>query len=97
MKLKNFIGKVVVSARTGERYLLYLITAPCIEVVAEKPNTHGRRVHRCWNTIHGDPISKGDLFFENPKLTIPFQKAYDAHCRSRNGYWEDYGYWMRRD
>jgi hypothetical protein len=97
MELNQFIGKVVIKNSSKERYRLCRITSPCIEVESEKPNSSGYPSHYIFNCINGDPISRGILVFENPNLTEPFKEAYNAHCRSEDGYWEDYGYWMRKD
>lgn len=97
MKLTDFIGKIVIEPKTKRRYMLYEITAPCIKVVTEKPDAQGYHARYSWKTINGDPISNGVLVFENPTLVEPFKVAYKEHCCSRDGYWEEYGYWMRRD
>ena len=96
MELKAFIGKVVVHDASQKRYILKEITAPYIAVVAEQPNANGQHPHYRWETINGDPISKGILVFEDTTLLAPFKAAYAAHSRSKEGYWEDYGYWMRK-
>jgi hypothetical protein len=97
MDLKQFIGKIVISTSTKNRYRLHDITSPYIEVVSEKMNSNGYPSYYRFDCINGDPISNGTLSFENQSLTELFKKAYTAHCRSMDGYWEDYGYWMRRD
>ena len=97
MELKEFIGKVVISTQSKERYVLQEITAPEIEVRTEKPNERGYYSYYCWETINGDPISRGDLQFEETSLTEPFKAAYTAYCRTKDAYWESYGYYMRRD
>ena len=96
MELKEFIGKVVISPRTKMRYTLYKITAPTISALSEKPNAYGGYACYCWETINGDPITNGTLIFEDTSLTEPFKKAYDEYSRSKDAFWEDYGYWMRR-
>ena len=97
MELKDFIGKVVISSYSKTRYVLTEITAPEISVRTEKPNERGYYSHYCWETINGDPISKGDLVFEDLSLTEPFKAAYNAYCRTEDAYWENYGYYMRED
>lgn len=96
MELKAFIGKVVVHAVSKERYILKEITAPYITVVAEHPSANGQHPQYRWETINGDPISNGTLAFEDAALLAPFKAAYAAHSHSKEGYWEDYGYWMRK-
>ncbi len=97
MELSQFIGKIVISTETRNRYHLYCITSPYIDVESEKPNSSGYPSHYRFNCINGDPISNGHLVFDDQSLTEPFKKAYSAYCRSMDGYWEDYEYWMRRD
>jgi hypothetical protein len=97
MKLNDFIGKVVISTETKKRYVLYQITSPAILIQEEKPNKDGHRAFYKFDTINGDPFKNGYLVFEDTSLSKPFREAYDAHCRSKDGYWEDYGYWMRKD
>lgn len=97
MELGKFIGKVVISATTKNRYRLHCITASYIDVESVQPNSSGYHSHYRFDCINGDPISNGNLTFEDQSLAEPFQKAYAAHCHSANGYWEDYGYWMRKD
>lgn len=97
MELKQFIGKIVISTETKNRYRLHRITSSYIDMESEKPNGSGYYSHYRFDCINGDPISNGDLIFEDQSLTEPFKKAYSAYCRSMDGYFEDYGYWMRRD
>ncbi len=97
MELKDFIGKVVISSATKRRFVLYEITAPIVRAWTEDGCTAGGRKYYCWDTINGDPISSGALIFEDPSLKEPFIKAFDAHCHSRDAYWEEYGHWMRMD
>ena len=97
MELKQFIGKIVISPSTNKRYSLHSITSPYIDVESEEPESNGYHSHYRFNCINGNPISNGDLIFEDQSLIEPFKNAYSAYCRSMDGYWEDYGYWMRRD
>lgn len=97
MELNTFIGKVVFSTETKERYILHEITAPYIDVKSEKPNSSGYPSHYRFGCINGDPISKGTLVFVDQSLTEPFKEAYEAYCHTKEAYWEDYGYWMRKD
>ena len=97
MEVKNFIGKVVISTSTNRRYVLTQITAPYFVTTVEQPDARGNRASYRWDTVNGDPISAGALVFEDPSLTLPFRKAYEAYCNSPAGRWEEYGYWMRKD
>ena len=94
MELKSFIGKIVISTNTKTRYVLTKITAPEIAARTEKPNEHGYYPCCCWETINGDPISNGYLKFEDESLTELFKAAYNAHCCTKDAYWENYGYYM---
>lgn len=97
MELKQFIGKIIISASTKNRYRLHRITSSYIDVESEQTNSSGCHSHYRFDCINGDPVSNGSLVFEDQSLTEPFKKAYFAYCHSTDGYWEDYGYWMRRD
>ena len=97
MELKDFIGKVVICAVTKQRFVLRRITSPCIEVTAVEKDARGYRASYSWPTINGDPISTGVLVFEDASLTAPFKAAFSAHCHTRDAYYEEIGYWMRRD
>lgn len=96
MELKDFIGQVVISAATNRRFKVTRITAPEIKVASEKPGTSGYPAHYVYPTVNGDPISTGELVFENPALKEPFQAAFEAYCRTEDARWENYGYWMGR-
>ena len=97
MELNDFIGKVVINVHTKRRFILHRITSPEIMVYAEDDAKNGRFSCYCWRTINGDPFTNGDLIFEDESLNEPFKTAFDAYNRTRDAYWEEYGYWMRRD
>ena len=97
MDIKFFIGKTVIESESKKRYILKEITSPFITVVSEKPNEKGYRDTYVYGTINGNPIKNGTLVFEDTTLTEPFMVAYSAYCRTRDAYWEEYGYWSRRD
>ena len=96
MDIKDFIGKVVIHRETKKRYLISEIHASYIDVKSEKPNSSGHYSTYRWGSINGDAISNGDLILEEEHLTEEFKNAYNAHCRSKKGYYEDIGYWMRK-
>ena len=97
MELKDFIGKVVICAATKQRFVLRRITSPCIEVTAVEKDARGYCASYSWPTINGDPISTGALIFEDASLTEHFKATYSAHCHTRDAYYEEIGYWMRRN
>ena len=37
------------------------------------------------------------LLFEDATLTELFKSAYSTYCHTMGAYWEEYGYWFRRD
>jgi hypothetical protein len=96
MEIKDFIGKVVIERQSQKRYVLSEITSPYIAAKAEVSTSSGRGNY-IWGTINGDPFTNGVLKFEDSSLAEPFRVAYTAYCRSKDAYWEDYGYWMRKD
>ena len=95
MEIKDFIGKAVVEASSKRRYVLKEITSPYIAVKEENNTNSGLSI--IYDTINGDPFEKGILVFEDATLIKPFKVAYDAYCRTKNAYYEEIGYWMRRD
>ncbi len=97
VELHAFVGQVVISSATHRRFLFNKITAPEICVVTEVPGTSGYPEHYVFSTINGDPISTGVLVFENRALTEPFKEAFEAYGHTQDAYWENYGYWMRKD
>ena len=97
MQLQDFIGKIVICTGTKRRFEIRKITAPCIEVTAVEKDAQGYCASYSWPTINGDPISTGDLIFEDAILTEHFKAAYTAYRHTRDAYYEEIGYWMRRD
>ena len=97
MELKDFIGKIVIRASDKKRLFITEITSPKISAQTVEKGEFGYPACYSWDTINGDPITNGYLVFEDPSLTEPFKKAYDAYCRTQDAYWEEYGYWMRKD
>lgn len=95
MEIRAFIGKVVIESGSGKRYVLTEITSPYIAVKEENDMNSCRSL--VFGTINGDPFSNGTLSFEDKSLAEPFKAAYDVYCRSKDAYWEEYGYWMRKD
>ncbi len=96
MQLKDFLNKVVISTKTKKRMYLVEITAPYFKTVtAEEENGH--YTYYSWPTINGNAFEEGYLEFEDKKLQKPFLEVYKAYTRTKEAYWEEYGYWMRRD
>ena len=96
MELTAFIGKVVVCPTTHRRFALTKITSPSINVTCLSPAPMEGTTY-VFHTINGDPISNGTLVFEDARVAEPFKEAYAAYCRTKDAYWEEYGYWMRKD
>ena len=96
MSIDNFVGKVVVDVASGKRYILRQITAPYLMAWTAEADAQGNRGSYCWCTINGDPISNGILIFEDVTLNDPFMAEYNAHCHTRDAYFEEMGYWMRK-
>lgn len=97
MELRGFIGKIAIAPKTGERFLIDEITAPEICVATVEIGPYGYPRHYAFETINGDPFSRGTLVFEDISLLEPFKAAYKAYCRTEDAYWETYGYYMRKD
>lgn len=94
MELREFLGKVVINNKTGERFRLDRITSPEIIVETEKPNSRGYLSHYAYER---NPIADGYLVFEDSALKEPFCEAYESYCRSEEGRWEAYGYWLMKE
>lgn len=97
MELNDFLGKTVIHRVTKQRYLLQQITSPWLLVKAEKPDSRGNYPCYRFETINGDPFSRGILVFEDPALQDPFLQTYGAYCHSLDAYYEELGCWMGRD
>ena len=95
MEIRNFIGKSVIEAESGKRYILKEITSPYI-AVQEENNANGG-ISIIYDTINGDPFEKGILVFEDTTLIKPFKAAYNVYCHTKDAYYEEMSYWMRRD
>lgn len=97
IELTYFIGKVLIGAESKKRYVLRRITAPYIEVTTVEKDAQGNCASYRWLTINGDPVSSGLLIFEDASLTEQFKEVYEAYSHTKDAYWENYGYWMRKD
>ncbi|MBO5715449.1 MAG: hypothetical protein J6S23_03535 [Clostridia bacterium] len=97
MELSDFIGKIVISNNTKQRYIISKITSPYIEVKTEKTNSSGYPSTYRFETINGDPVSRGVLTFEDVSLNEQFIIAFKKHSQTKDAYCEDIGYWMKRD
>ena len=95
MEIKDFIGKVVIGVESKKRYVLTEITSPYIAVQEENNVNSGISI--IYDTINGDPFEKGILVFEDTTLAEPFKATYSTYCRKKDAYYEEIGYWMRRD
>ena len=94
MNKRDFIGKVVISAKTNNRFVLTKIHAAHIDIGSEELNQYGTRSTHTYETEHGDPFTRGDLYFEDAALTERFKKEYNEYCRSEEGRSEAWMYWM---
>ena len=97
MELEQFIGKIVISTSTKKRYIIDKITSPYVGVRSEKPDSGGYPSHYRFDCINGDPITNGSLVFEDQSLTEHFKAAYNSYCHSKDAYYEEAGFWMRKD
>jgi hypothetical protein len=60
------------------------------------PPENGYTVYYNYCTINGDPFTNNLLIFEDSRLLEPFMKAYKEYCHTKDAYYEEIGYWMRR-
>ena len=94
MNKRDYIGKVVLSASTQQRFILTEIHATYISVGSEELNRYGTRSYYMFKTENGDPFTSGDLCFEDATLTERFQTEYKDYCRSEEGRSEAWMHWM---
>lgn len=97
MELKDFKNKVVISNTTGERMYLIEITSPKLKTVTANKDSGGHHTFYSWPTINGTPFENGYLRFEEEGLEEAFKEAFDAYSRTKDAFYEEYGYWMRKD
>ena len=90
MNINEFVGKVVVSTESKRRFVLTSITA--IEITARAENLNERGVYDTysWSTANSNPVSQGQLVFEDGSLTKAFTKAFEDYSNSAKGRWERY-------
>lgn len=88
--MNDFVGKVVVSTETKRRFVLTSITAVEMTARAENLNARGFYDTYSWSTLNSDPISRGQLVFEDASLKEAFVKAFETYCNSAEGRWERY-------
>ena len=69
MNKQNFIGKVVISAKTQNRFILTKIHAAYICVGSEKLNQYGTRSSYMFKVDNEDPFTTGALYFEDAAVT----------------------------
>ena len=94
MNKKDYVGKVVISAKTKNRFVLTKIHAAYICVGTEKLNVHGTRDSYIFKNDNKDPFTSGALHFEDVTLNEKFKKEYKEYCSSEGGRSEAYMYWM---
>lgn len=97
MDIQTFIGKAVIIARTKIKCVLTEITSPYIQVQTKASNSSGYPSTYRFETVNGDPFTNNLLIFEDSSLLEPFMKAYKAYCHTKDAYYEEIGYWMRKD
>lgn len=95
MNKRDFIGKVVISAKTENRFVLTKIHAAYINIGSKELDQYGTRSIHTFETNHGDPFTSGTLYFEDAALTERFKQEYGEYCRSEEGRSEAWMYWMQ--
>jgi hypothetical protein len=100
MKIKDFIGKVVKSKNTGKKYVLYEIDGVAITVREVEKNQYGTYSTYCWKTgtaPYDNAIAKGELVFEDEKLTELFRECYENYIHTEGRYDQYFYYSMKYD
>lgn len=96
MNINDFIGVAVIDASTKRRWVIEKITSPYIQVQTKASNSSGYPSTYRFETVNGDPFTNNLLKFEDACLLEPFMKAYKTYCHTKDAYYEEIGYWMRR-
>ena len=96
MDIKAFIGKDVIIEKTKNSCVLTEITAPYIQVQTKAPNSLGYPLTYRFETVNGDPFTNNLLKFEDAGLLELFIKSYKEYCHTKDAYYEETGYRMRR-
>ena len=94
MNKKDYVGKVVISAETKNRFVLTEIHAAYICVGTEKLNVYGTRDCYMFKIDNEDPFTSGALYFEEETLNEKFKKEYKEYRFSKAGSAEAWMYWM---
>jgi hypothetical protein len=94
MNKQDFIGRVVISAKTKNKFVLTKIHAAYINIGCGELNRYGTRLSYSYEVDCEDPFTRGDLYFEDAALTERFKKEYNEYCRSEEGRSEAWMYWM---
>ena len=97
MDIKDYIGTDVIIEKTKTSCVLTEITAPYIQVQTKATNSSGYLSTYRFETVNVDPFTNNLLIFEDSNLLEPFMKAYKEYCHTKNAYYEEIGYWMRKD
>ena len=97
MNINDFIGVAVIDASTKRRCVIKRITSPYIQVQTKALNSSGYPSTYRFETVNGDPFTNNLLIFEDACLLEPFMKAYREYCHTKDAYYEEIGYWMRKD
>lgn len=97
MNINDFIGVAVIDTSTQRRCEIKKITSPYIQVQTKAPNSSGYPSTYRFKTVNGDPFTNNLLKFEDASLLGPFMKAYREYCHTEDAYYEEIGYWMRKD
>ena len=95
MNKQAYLGKVVISAKTKNRFILTKIHAAYIDIGSEQLNQYGTRSTYMYKTDNTDPFTSGALYFEDATLTEPFKREYKDYYRSEEGRSEAWMYWMQ--
>ena len=94
MNKRDYIGKVVISAKTQNRFILTKIHAAYIDIDSVELNQYGTRSTYTFKVDRTDPFTSGDLYFEDAALTERFKKEFKEYCSSEAGSSEEWMNWM---
>ena len=98
MKLKDFLGKVVMGKDSKKRYVLTKIDGVFISAREEAPNKLGTYTSFRWatgTTPGSNAITNGTLVFEDTALKDAFTKVYEEYFYT-DGRHDQYFYYMAK-
>jgi hypothetical protein len=94
MNKREYIGKVVVSAKTKARFILVEVHAAYLTIATPERNAYGTRSHYRIDVLAQDPFSSKEMYFEDDAVHEKFIQEYPAYIHSESGRAEANLHWI---